>query len=171
MQGILFLKDCDSALEAENLENMSEDAWWILIKKVVTYIKMVVSDENMVDRKGLVSAFKIWAKLRATYENIMHVNQVHLMRKLVGMHLDESKSVDDGGHLRVFGCEAFVHIRPELSSKLDAKSIKGLFMGYGEEGEMGYRIWIPQLNIEKVFFSIRQGYFKTNVPQKMTIKG
>ncbi|MCO5591100.1 hypothetical protein L7F22_045077 [Adiantum nelumboides] len=48
-------------------------------------------------------------------------------------------------HLRIFGCEAFVHIRPELRSKLDAKSIKGLFMGYGEEGEMGYRIWLPQL--------------------------
>ena len=40
-------------------------------------------------------------------------------------------------HLRVFGCEAFVHVRPELRSKLDAKSIKGLFMGY--------RIWLPQL--------------------------
>ncbi|MCO5559909.1 hypothetical protein L7F22_013513 [Adiantum nelumboides] len=38
-------------------------------------------------------------------------------------------------HLRIFGCEAFVHMRPELRSKLDAKSIKGLFMGYGEEGE------------------------------------
>ncbi|MCO5576700.1 hypothetical protein L7F22_030515 [Adiantum nelumboides] len=38
-----------------------------------------------------------------------------------------------------------VHVRPELRSKLDAKSIKGLFMGYGEEGEMGYRIWLPQL--------------------------
>ena len=24
------------------------------------------------------------------------------------------------------------------------KAIKGLFMGYGEDGEMGYKIWIPQ---------------------------
>ena len=48
-------------------------------------------------------------------------------------------------HLRIFGCEAFMHVRPELRSKLDAKSIKGLFMGYGEEGEMGYMIWLPQL--------------------------
>ena len=45
MQGILFLKDCDKALEAEKPKNMSEDAWRILNKKVVTYIKMVVSDE------------------------------------------------------------------------------------------------------------------------------
>ena len=48
-------------------------------------------------------------------------------------------------HLRVFGCDSFVHVRAELRNKLDAKSMKGLFMGYGEEGEMGYRIWIPQL--------------------------
>ena len=45
MQGILFLKDCDRALEAEKPENMSEDTWRILNKKLVTCIKMVVSDE------------------------------------------------------------------------------------------------------------------------------
>ena len=48
-------------------------------------------------------------------------------------------------HLRIFGCDAYMHVRPELRSKLDAKSMKGLFMGYGEEGEMGYRIWVPKL--------------------------
>ena len=58
---------------------MSDYAWLILNKKVVTYIKMVVSDEILVDLKGLVSASEIWAKLKATYENIMPVNQVHLM--------------------------------------------------------------------------------------------
>ena len=69
---------------------MSQDAWLILNKKVVTYIKMVVSDEILVDLKGLVSASEIWAKLlvsaseiwaklKATYENSTFVNQVHLM--------------------------------------------------------------------------------------------
>ena len=48
-------------------------------------------------------------------------------------------------HLRIFVCDAFVHIRPELRSKLDAKFMKGIFMGYGDEGEMGYKIWLPQL--------------------------
>ena len=79
MQGFLFLKDCDRALEAKKPENMSEDASRILNKKVVTYIKMVVSDEILVDLKGLVSASEIWAKLKATYENSTPVNQVHLM--------------------------------------------------------------------------------------------
>ena len=47
-------------------------------------------------------------------------------------------------HLRIFGCDAFVHIRSELRNKLDAKSTMGIFMGYGDEGEMGYRIWLSQ---------------------------
>ena len=38
-----------------------------------------------------------------------------------------------------------MHTRPELRNKLDAKSMKGIFMGYGDEGEMGYMIWLPQL--------------------------
>ena len=54
------------SLEAEKPENMSEDAWQILNKKAVIYIKMVVSDEILVDLKGLVSASEIWAKLKAT---------------------------------------------------------------------------------------------------------
>ena len=48
-------------------------------------------------------------------------------------------------HLHIFGYDAFLHLRPELRSKLDAKSMKGMLMGYGDEGEMGNRIWLPQL--------------------------
>ena len=73
MQEILFLKDCERALEAKKLEDMSEDAWRILNKKAVIYIKMAISNEILVDLKGLVSASKIWAKLKATYENNMPV--------------------------------------------------------------------------------------------------
>ena len=71
---------------------MSEDTWQILNKKVVIYIKMVVSYEILVDLKELVFASKIWAKVKATYENSTPINQVHLMRKFVGMQKDESKS-------------------------------------------------------------------------------
>ena len=62
-----------------------------------------------------------------------------------------------------------LYIRPELRNKLDAKSIKGLFMGYGEDGEMGYRIWIPQL--KKVIRSQDVVFNETRLLQKMTIKG
>ena len=44
-------------------------------------------------------------------------------------------------HLRVFGCEAFCHIPKEFQDKLAPKSKKCTFLGYGESGEMGFRLW------------------------------
>ena len=49
-------------------------------------------------------------------------------------------------HLRVFGCEAYAHVPKELRSKLNPKSHKCIFVGYGAEGEMGYRLWHPESN-------------------------
>ena len=95
-----FVEGLWQALEAKKPENMSEDAWQILNKKVVIYIKMVVSYQILVDLKGLESASKIWTNPNATYENSTPVNQVYLMRKLVGMQLDESKSAVE--HLSLF---------------------------------------------------------------------
>ena len=38
-----------------------------------------------------------------------------------------------------------MHIRHENRDKGDAKSMKGIFFEYDEEGEMDYMIWVPQL--------------------------
>ncbi|KAL5841980.1 hypothetical protein ACOSQ3_012583 [Xanthoceras sorbifolium] len=43
-------------------------------------------------------------------------------------------------HLRVFGCISYVHIDSVERSKLDAKSNKCVFVGYGGD-EFGYRFW------------------------------
>ena len=45
-------------------------------------------------------------------------------------------------HLRVFGCDAFVHIPKEKRSKLDIKSEKCIFFGH-KDGVKGYRLWNP----------------------------
>jgi hypothetical protein len=42
-------------------------------------------------------------------------------------------------HIRVFGCEAYVHVPKEKRHKLDPKSQKGVFVGYGEN-QFGFRI-------------------------------
>lgn len=47
-------------------------------------------------------------------------------------------SKPDVHKLRVFGCTVFVHIPKERRGKLDAKSWKGLFLGYAHNG---YRVW------------------------------
>ena len=43
-------------------------------------------------------------------------------------------------HLKVFGCNAFVHVPKEKRSKLDEKAVKCIFIGY-KEGMKGYKIW------------------------------
>jgi hypothetical protein len=43
-------------------------------------------------------------------------------------------------HLRIFGCTAYVHISDQGRNKLDPKSKKCTFIGYGED-EFGYRLW------------------------------
>ncbi|GKD59085.1 retrovirus-related pol polyprotein from transposon TNT 1-94 [Tanacetum coccineum] len=43
-------------------------------------------------------------------------------------------------HLRVFGCDSYVKVKDVARDKLDAKSMKCTFIGYGSD-EMGYRFW------------------------------
>ena len=43
-------------------------------------------------------------------------------------------------HLRIFGCDAYVHIPKERRSKLDPKSVKCIFLGYCQ-GSKAYRLY------------------------------
>ena len=42
-------------------------------------------------------------------------------------------------HLKVFGCVSYVHVNAEKRDKLDAKSKKCFFIGYGTD-DFGYKI-------------------------------
>jgi hypothetical protein len=46
-------------------------------------------------------------------------------------------------HIRVFGCDAYVHVLKENRSKLDNKAEKCIFIGY-KDGVKGYKIWNPE---------------------------
>jgi hypothetical protein len=43
-------------------------------------------------------------------------------------------------NLRVFGCDAYVHVPKENRSKVDNKSEKCIFIGY-KYGVKGYKLW------------------------------
>ena len=45
-------------------------------------------------------------------------------------------------HLRVFGCDAYVHVLKEKRSKFDNKSERCIFIRY-KYGLKGYKFWIP----------------------------
>jgi len=52
--------------------------------------------------------------------------------------------------LRVFGCDAYVHVPKEKRTKWDSKSKKCIFIGY-KDGLKGYKIWNPV--IRKVVYN------------------
>jgi hypothetical protein len=53
-------------------------------------------------------------------------------------------------HLKVFGCDAYVHVPKENKSKLDKKAEKCIFIGY-KYGLKGYKFWNPET--KKVVYS------------------
>jgi hypothetical protein len=53
-------------------------------------------------------------------------------------------------HLKVFGCDAYVHVPKENRSKLDKKAEKCIFIGY-KDGLKGYKLWNPET--KKVVYS------------------
>jgi hypothetical protein len=53
-------------------------------------------------------------------------------------------------HLKVFGCEAYVHVSKENRSKLDKNVEKCMFIGY-KYGLKGYKIWNQET--KKVLYS------------------
>jgi hypothetical protein len=54
-------------------------------------------------------------------------------------------------HLKVFGCEAYVHVPKENMSNLDKKDEKCIFIGY-KDGLKVYNIWNPKT--KKVVYSL-----------------
>ena len=48
----------------------------------------------------------------------------------------------DVDHLRIFGCDVYVHVPDQKRRKLEPKAIKGVFVGY-PDGTKGYKIFMP----------------------------
>jgi hypothetical protein len=59
-------------------------------------------------------------------------------------------------HIRVFGCDSYVHVPKENRSKLDKKVEKCIFIGY-KDGVKGYNLWNP--DTKKNFYS-RDVFFR-----------
>ena len=76
---------------------------------------------------------------------------IHLINRSPNKAIDEkvlelmwSRKQPSYKQLRVFGCKAYCHIPKEFRDKLVPKSKKCIFLGYGDSGEMGYRLWEPE---------------------------
>jgi hypothetical protein len=65
-------------------------------------------------------------------------------------------------HLKVFGCDGFVHVLDEKRRKLDKKEMKCIFIGY-KEGMKVCKLWDPtsrktMYSLDVVFIEVGRKY-------------
>jgi hypothetical protein len=53
-------------------------------------------------------------------------------------------------HIRVFGCDAYVHVPKENRGNMDNKAEKCILIGY-KDGMKGYKLWNPKT--KKIVYS------------------
>ncbi|WJX13388.1 hypothetical protein P8452_03779 [Trifolium repens] len=82
-----------------------------------------------------------WGEALNTVVHLLNLTPCVPLKFDVPNHVWSGKEVSYG-HLRVFGCMAYVHIPKDERSKLDEKSKKCVFVGYGLD-EFGYRFFDP----------------------------
>ncbi len=92
---------------------------------------------------------KFWAEALSTAVYLKNRSPTKALRDLTPNEA-WTKKKPKVEHLRVFGCDAYAHVPKDERQKLDTKSRKCIFLGYGAETK-GYRLYDPKR--AKVFFS------------------
>jgi hypothetical protein len=110
------------------------------------YTTLVECAHNMMKGKNLSNTFFVESINTVAYLNIIPtrcLSSITLLEALYG-------SKPAVHNLKVFGCKDFAHIPKENRKKLDAKSIKCIFIGYFSEFK-AYKLFDPSTH--KVFVS------------------
>ena len=96
---------------------------------------------SMLQHSGLSDGF--WAEALLT---VVHIINMSPSRPL-GLQIPQeiwTGSKPNYDKLRIFGCEAYALIPKDDHRKLEPRSRKCIFLGYGPDGEIGYRLWDPE---------------------------
>jgi hypothetical protein len=93
-------------------------------------------ERSMLNDVGLTQ--ELWAK---EVETVRYLVNMSPSSTLVDMNLNEIWSGKNlsVAHLKVFGCDAFVHVPKEKRSKLEKKEVKCIYIVY-KEGMKGYNL-------------------------------
>ncbi|RYA47095.1 hypothetical protein DD606_23800, partial [Enterobacter cloacae complex sp. GF14B] len=97
---------------------------------------------SMLSNAQLPNGF--WAEAVSTAVHLVNRSPSKVLQKDSVPEMVWSGKMPSYKHLRVFGCEAYTHVPKEFRNKLEPKSRKCIFLGYGNSGEMGYRLWDPE---------------------------
>ena len=87
----------------------------------------------MMQHTGLSDGF--WAEVLLTAVHIINMSPSRPLKPQI------SQDIWTGIKLRIFGCKAYALIPKDYRLKLALSSRKYIFLGYGHDGEIGYRLY------------------------------
>jgi transposase InsO family protein len=103
-----------------------------------TIQKQIVS---MLYHSGLLEGF--WAEALLTAVHIINMFPSRPLGSKIAQELWTWRKLDYG-KLRIFGCEAYALVPRDECRKLESRSRKCIFLGYGPDESFGYRLWDPE---------------------------
>jgi hypothetical protein len=95
----------------------------------------------MLHHSGLTDCFWAEALLRAVH--IINLSSSRPLGSKIPQELWTGRK-PDYGKLRIFGCDTYALVPRDERRKLESRSRKCVFLGYGPDGSFGYRLWDPE---------------------------
>ncbi|CAL2227229.1 unnamed protein product [Prunus armeniaca] len=102
-------------------------------RTVVEMAKAMLHEKNM--------PYSLWAEAVHTAVYLLNRSPTKALENITPFEAYNGRKPGIG-HLKVFGSLCYVHVPTETRQKLDAKSVKGVFVGYAI-CEKGYRVFDP----------------------------
>lgn len=102
-------------------------------RTVVEMAKAMLHEKNM--------PYSLWAKVVHIAVYLLNRSPTKALENITPFEAYSGKKPGIG-HLKVFGSLCYVHVPTETRQKLDAKSVKRVFVGYAV-CEKGYRVFDP----------------------------
>ncbi|CAL8085699.1 unnamed protein product [Prunus armeniaca] len=124
-------------------------------RTVVEMAKAMLHDKSM--------PYFLWAEAVHTAVYILNRSPAKALHNITPFEAYSGRKPGIG-HLKVFGSLCYVHVPPERRQKLDAKSVKGVFVGYAT-CEKGYRVFDPStkkliLSRDVIFYETKSWNWK-----------
>ena len=110
---------------------------------IVERMNQTIQERGMTMLKQFGLKLEFWAKALQMGMYLINLSPLRAIRLQVPQALQSGKQ-PNYDRLHIFRCEAYAHIPRENQTNLPPLSRKCIFLGYGTDGNFGFRLWDPE---------------------------